>query len=102
MRKDAVGIALAIWLLFGLLVGLSFAREGANRNQNSDSLQVGRTTGGKPTASANTGPGAPSPRPATKARGGLSVEDSRTFADRFEREIWPLLVRKEAECVGCH
>src|SRR5262249_17257539 len=42
------------------------------------------------------------PSKAARTLGALSEEDVGRFAERFEREIWPLLVRKEADCVGCH
>src|SRR5438105_2462877 len=32
----------------------------------------------------------------------LSTEDSRRFAERFAKEVWPLLTRKEADCLACH
>ena len=33
----------------------------------------------------------------------LTDEDRKVFAERFEREVWPLLVRGGKDgCVGCH
>jgi hypothetical protein len=32
----------------------------------------------------------------------LSPQDNRAFAARFAKEIWPLITRKESNCLACH
>src|SRR5689334_5381372 len=38
----------------------------------------------------------------THPAAGLTTEETAAFAARFQSEIWPLLTRKESNCVGCH
>lgn len=33
---------------------------------------------------------------------GLTAEETATFTQRFEKDIWPLLIRAESHCTGCH
>jgi hypothetical protein len=47
---------------------------------------------------------APGDTPATKASAEATLSDaaSEALAERFRKEIWPLLTRASGNCVGCH
>src|SRR5262249_3277747 len=84
MRTGSFTRAVLACLAFGAVVGWGF-------------LPVDRGFAQSGKKAAESASATPAPGAAT-----LSDAESEALAERFRKEIWPLLTRASGNCVGCH